>query len=148
MANPINNVQVALHNHTYDKLLQLKQKKGYTFDELVNELIEYDMQTNYITRVQEYCLVTPDKETFFKVTFKKESMIFEFFNGIKYSNDIRDLDVGIMTIKVFNEFIHKDYARVMLENVDVALVFEDFVIEKIRQTIRLQYIIEYAYIIL
>lgn len=141
MANSINNVQVALHNHTYDRLLQLKQKKGRTFDELVNELIEYDMQTNYITRVQEYCLVTPDKETFFKVTFKKELMIFEFFNGIKYSNDIRDLDVGIMTIKVFNEFIHKDYARVMLENVDVALVFEDFVIEKIRQTIRLQYIL-------
>lgn len=73
MANPINNVQVALHNHTYDKLLQLKQKKGYTFDELVNELIEYDMQTNYITRVQEYCLVTPNKETFFKVTFKLKS---------------------------------------------------------------------------
>lgn len=141
MANPINNVQVALHNHTYDRLLQLKQKKGCTFDELVNELIEYDMQTNYITRVQEYCLVTPDKETFFKVTFKKESMIFEYFDGIKYSNNIRDLDVDEKTIIAFNEFIHKDYSRVMLENVDVALVFEDFVIEKIRQTIRLQYII-------
>lgn len=141
MANPINNVQVALHNHTYDKLLQLKQKKGYTFDELVNELIEYDMQTNYITRVQEYCLVTPNKETFFKATFKKESMIFEFFDGIKYCNNIRDLDVDMKTIIAFNEFLHKDYARVMLENVDVALVFEDFVIEKIRQTIRLQYIL-------
>ena len=141
MANPINNVQVALHNHTYDKLLQLKQKKGYTFDELVNELIEYDMQTNYITRVQEYCLVTPNKETFFKATFKKESIVFEFFDGIKYCNNIRDLDVDMKTIIAFNEFLHKDYARVMLENVDVALVFEDFVIEKIRQTIRLQYIV-------
>ena len=132
MASSINNVHVALHNHTYDRLLQLKQKKGCTFDELVKELIEYDMQTNYITRVQEYCLVTPNKETFFKVTFKKESMIFEFFDGIKYCNDIRKLDVDLNTIKVFNEFLHKDYARVMLENVDVALVFEDFVIEKIR----------------
>lgn len=133
MANPINNVQVALHNNTYDRLLQLKQKKGCTFDELVNELIEYDMQTNYITRVQEYCLVTPDKETFFKVTFKKESMIFEFFDGIKYRNNIKYLDVvDEKTIIAFNEFLHKDYARVMLENVDVALVFEDFVIEKIR----------------
>ena len=141
MANPINNVHVALHNHTYDKLLQLKQKKGYTFDELVNELIEYDMQTNYITRVQEYCLVTPNKETFFKATFKKESIVFEFFDGIKYCNNIRDLDVDMKTIIAFNEFLHKDYARVMLENVDVALVFEDFVIEKIRQTIRLQYIL-------
>ena len=141
MANPINNIQVALHNHTYDKLLQLKQKKGYTFDELVNELIEYDMQTNYITRVQEYCLVTPNKETFFKATFKKESIVFEFFDGIKYCNNIRDLDVDMKTIIAFNEFLHKDYARVMLENVDVALVFEDFVIEKIRQTIRLQYIL-------
>ena len=141
MANPINNVQVALHNHTYDKLLQLKQKKGYTFDELVNELIEYDMQTNYITRVQEYCLVTPNKETFFKATFKKESIVFEFFDGIKYCNNIRDLDVDEKTIIAFNEFLHKDYARIMLENVDVALVFEDFVIEKIRQTIRLQYIL-------
>ena len=80
----------------------------------------------------EYCLVTPDKETFFKVTFKKESMIFEYFNGIKYSNNIKELDVDEKTIKVFNEFLHKDYARVMLENVDVALFFEDFVIEKIR----------------
>ena len=141
MPNPINNVQVALHNHTYDKLLQLKQKKGYTFDELVNELIEYDMQTNYITRVQEYCLVTPNKETFFKATFKKESIVFEFFDGTKYCNNIRDLDVDMKTIIAFNEFLHKDYARVMLENVDVALVFEDFVIEKIRQTIRLQYIL-------
>ena len=141
MANPINNVQVALHNHTYDKLLQLKQKKGYTFDELVNELIEYDMQTNYITRVQEYCLVTPNKETFFKATFKKESIVFEYFDGIKYSNNIKELDVDMKTIIAFNEFLHKDYARVMLENVDVALVFEDFVIEKIRQTIRLQYIL-------
>lgn len=132
MASSINNVQVALHNHTYDKLLQLKQKKGYTFDELVNELIEYDMQTNYITRVQEYCLVTPNKETFFKATFKKESIVFEFFDGIKYCNNIRDLDVDMKTIIAFNEFLHKDYARVMLENVDVALVFEDFVIEKIR----------------
>ena len=132
MASSINNAHVALHNHTYDKLLQLKQKKGYTFDELVNELIEYDMQTNYITRVQEYCLVTPDKETFFKATFKKESMIFEFFDGIKYCNNIRDLDVDEKTIIRFNDFLHKDYARVMLENVDVALVFEDFVIEKIR----------------
>ena len=132
MANPINNVQVALHNHTYDRLLQLKQKKGYTFDELVNELIEYDMQTNYITRVQEYCLVTPNKETFFKATFKKESIVFEFFDGIKYCNNIRDLDVDMKIIIAFNEFLHKDYARVMLENVDVALVFEDFVIEKIR----------------
>ena len=141
MANPINNVQVALHNHTYDKLLQLKQKKSYTFDELVNELIEYDMQTNYITRVQEYCLVTPNKETFFKAKIKKESIIFEYFDGIKYCNNIRDLDVDEKTIIRFNEFLHKDYARVMLENVDVALVFEDFVIEKIRQTIRLQYIL-------
>ena len=132
MANPINNVQVALHNHTYDKLLQLKQKKGYTFDELVNELIEYDMQTNYITRVQEYCLVTPNKETFFKATFKKESIVFEFFDGIKYCNEIKKLDVDMKTIIAVNEFIHKDYARVMLENVDAALVFEDFVIEKIR----------------
>ena len=132
MASSINNAHVALHNHTYDKLLQLKQKKGYTFDELVNELIEYDMQTNYITRVQEYCLVTPDKETFFKATFKKESIVFEFFDGIKYCNNIRDLDVDMKTIIAFNEFLHKDYARVMLENVDVALVFEDFVIEKIR----------------
>ena len=132
MASSINNAHVALHNHTYDKLLQLKQKKGYTFDELVNELIEYDMQTNYITRVQEYCLVTPNKETFFKATFKKESMIFEFFDGIKYCNNIRDLDVDEKTIIRFNDFLHKDYARVMLENVDVALVFEDFVIEKIR----------------
>ena len=141
MASSINNVQVALHNHTYDRLLQLKQKKGYTFNELVNELIEYDMQTNYITRVQEYCLVTPNKETFFKATFKKESIVFEFFDGIKYCNNIRDLDVDMKTIIAFNEFLHKDYARVMLENVDVALVFEDFVIEKIRQTIRLQYIL-------
>ena len=132
MASSINNAHVALHNHTYDKLLQLKQKKGCTFDELVNELIEYDMQTNYITRVQEYCLVTPNKETFFKTTFKKESIVFEFFDGIKYCNNIRDLDVDMKTIIAFNEFLHKDYARVMLENVDVALVFEDFVIEKIR----------------
>ena len=58
--------------------------------------------------------------------------MFEFFDGIKYSNDIRDLDVDKKTMIAFNEFIHKDYARVMLENVDVALVFEDFVIEKIR----------------
>ena len=141
MASSINNAHVALHNHTYDRLLQLKQKKGCTFDELVNELIEYDMQTNYITRVQEYCLVTPNKETFFKATFKKESIVFEFFDGIKYCNNIRDLDVDMKTIIAFNEFLHKDYARVMLENVDVALVFEDFVIEKIRQTIRLQYIL-------
>ena len=132
MASSINNAHVALHNHTYDRLLQLKQKKGCTFDELVNELIEYDMQTNYITRVQEYCLVTPNKETFFKATFKKESIVFEFFDGIKYCNNIRDLDVDMKTIIAFNEFLHKDYARVMLENVDVALVFEDFVIEKIR----------------
>ena len=132
MASSINNAHVALHNHTYDRLLQLKQKKGCTFDELVNELIEYDMQTNYITRVQEYCLVTPNKETFFKATFKKESIIFEFFDGIKYCNNIRDLDVDMKTIIAFNEFLHKEYARVMLENVDVALVFEDFVIEKIR----------------
>ena len=132
MASSINNAHVALHNHTYDRLLQLKQKKGCTFDELVNELIEYDMQTNYITRVQEYCLVTPNKETFFKATFKKESIVFEFFDGIKYCNNIRDLDVDMNTIIAFNEFLHKDYARVMLENVDVALVFEDFVIEKIR----------------
>ena len=141
MASSINNAHVALHNHTYDRLLQLKQKKGCTFDELVNELIEYDMQTNYITRVQEYCLVTPNKETFFKATFKKESIVFEFFDGIKYCNNIRDLDVDMKIIIAFNEFLHKDYARVMLENVDVALVFEDFVIEKIRQTIRLQYIL-------
>lgn len=132
MASSINNVHVALHNHTYDRLLQLKQMKGCTFDELVNELIEYDMQTNYITRVQEYCLVTPDKETFFKVTFKKESMIFEYFDGIKYGINIKELDVDEKIIIAFNEFLHKDYARVMLENVDVALVFEDFVIEKIR----------------
>ena len=132
MASSINNAHVALHNHTYDRLLQLKQKKGCTFDELVNELIEYDMQTNYITRVQEYCLVTPNKETFFKATFKKESIVFEFFDGIKYCNNIRDLDVDMKTIIAFNDFLHKDYARVMLENVDVALVFEDFVIEKIR----------------
>ena len=132
MTSSINNAHVALHNHTYDRLLQLRQKKGCTFDELVNELIEYDMQTNYITRVQEYCLVTPDKETFFKATFKKESIVFEFFDGIKYCNNIRDLDVDEKTIIRFNDFLHKDYARVMLENVDVALVFEDFVIEKIR----------------
>ena len=141
MASSINNAHVALHNHTYDRLLQLKQKKGCTFDELVNELIEYDMQTNYITRVQEYCLVTPDKETFFKATFKKESIVFEFFDGIKYCNNIRDIDVDEKTIIRFNDFFFFFYARVMFENVDVAFVFEDFVIETIRYTIRLQYIL-------
>lgn len=127
MPNPVNQTNTTIPLETYNILKEIKEKKGCTFDEILDQLCELDFKYNYIEKIKEYDLYYKDTIFSFKITFKKENMVFEYktrANG--YSQSISEWGLPDKLRKEFYTFIKEPYARCMLENLPLGLVFKDF----------------------
>lgn len=133
MANPLNSTNLTLTEETYNRLKNLKNSKGWTFNETVDKLCELEFKNNYIETVIEYSLITETTSRLFKITFKKENMVIEYYNPEKGGYDLKIKNWGLNSkiSKLFYEFINEDYARCMLEHIPRGIVFDDFIIQKI-----------------
>lgn len=131
MPNPINQTNTTIPLETYNILKEIKEKKDCTFDEILNQLCELDFQHNYIQKVQNYDLYYQDSIFSFIVTFKKENMDLTYVTptGSK-SKSISEWGVPDKVRKDFYTFIKEPFARCILENLPLGLVFKDFDIYK------------------
>lgn len=131
MANPTNQTNTTIPEETYNILKEIKEKKGCTFDELLDQLCELDFKYNYIEKVQYYDLYYKDSVFSFTITFKKENMVFtyETLYG-KYTNSISEWGLYDNIRKEFFTFIKEPFARCMFENMPAGLLFKDFYICK------------------
>ena len=133
MPNPTNQTNTTIPEETYELLKHIRDKQGCTFDEVLDQLCELDFQHNYVERECEYDLYYRDVVFPFKVTFKKENMVLEYITPInEKSSSISEWGLPDEVRREFYTFIKEDYARCMLENMDVGLVFKDFDIYKKR----------------
>lgn len=136
MVNPTNQTNTTIPEETYNILKHIKEKQKCTFDEVLDQLCNLDIQYNYIERVQEYDLCYNDEVHSFKVTFKKENMVFDYITKEKkLTSSISEWGIKDNIRKQFYTFIKEDYARCMLENIDVGLLFKDFDIYKVNPAI-------------
>lgn len=132
MSNPSNTTNLTVTPEIYDRLTRIKKQNDWTYNETINKLCELEFQHNYIEKTHEYVLITKETSRIFRVTFKKENMVIEYFNT-EYGYDIKignwELDKKITNL--FYEFIQEDYARCMLENLPISIEFKHFIIQKI-----------------
>lgn len=132
MVNPLNSSNLTLDSETYYRLKNLKTTHGWTFNQAIDKLCEMEFQNNYIEQVVEYSLITHDTSRLFRVTFKKENIIIEYYNNKRgYNKKIDNWELNKKVAKSFFEFINSEYARCMLENLPVSIEFKDFIIQRI-----------------
>jgi hypothetical protein len=131
MANPLNSTNLTLSIDTYNRLKRIKEHNNWSFNQTLDKLCELEFQNNYVETIKEYVLITANTSRLFRVTFKKENIIVEYYTPDGYSNKIKDWNLDKRTTNKFFEFIREDYARCMLENLPIALEFKDFIIQKI-----------------
>lgn len=133
MPNPINSTNLTLSEEDYNRLKKIKLVNDWSFNETIDKLCELEFQHNYIQQVYEYSLVTENTSRLFRVTFKKDNMVVEYYNPNRgYDIKIANWELDKKTEKKFFEFIHEDYARCLLEHLPVSIEFEDFIIVKIK----------------
>lgn len=130
MANPTNQTNTTIPIETYNILKEIKEKKDCTFDEILDQLCELDFQYNYIQKEQDYELYCYDKLFPFTVTFKKENIDITYHTLTGESKRISEWGVPDNVRKEFYTFIKEPYARSMLENIPVGLLFKTFDIYK------------------
>ena len=89
MANPLNSTNLTLDEEDYNRLKQIKLLNGWTFNETLDKLCELEFQNNYIMKICEYSLVTEQESRLFRVTFKKDNMVVEYYHPDRgYKNKI------------------------------------------------------------
>ena len=132
MPNPLNSTNLTLSEDTYNRLQNLKTKKGWTYNQTIDKLCEMEFKNNYIETVREYSLITETDLRIFKVTFKKESMLIEYYNPeTGYDLKISNWGLDKKLTNQFFEFVNEEYARCMLEHLPVSIEFENFIIQRI-----------------
>ena len=131
MANPPNTTNLTVRESTYNRLAKIRETHNYTFNQVINQLCEKELQTNYISKVTEYELITETTTRQFKVTFRKENILIEYYTPQGFSTKIEDWKLDKKTTNKFYEFTRTEYARCMLENMPISIEFEDFIIHKI-----------------
>ncbi len=106
MANPINTTNLSVSEETYNRLKKIKEINGWTFNEVISQLCELEIQHNYIDKIISYELYYNDRIYPFRVTFKKENMVVEYYNGKGYSDKIKTWGLDDKIAKAFFEFIN------------------------------------------
>ena len=131
MANPINTTNLSVSEETYNRLKKIKEINGWTFNEVISQLCELELQHNYIDKIISYELYYNDIIYPFRVTFKKENMVIEYYNGETYSDKIKTWGLDDKIAKAFYEFINIECSRCMLYYMPVGLIFKEFDIYKV-----------------
>ena len=132
MPNPANQTNTTIPEEIYNILKEIKEKKQCTFDEVLNQLCELDFQYNYIEKTQDYDLYYNDNIFSFRIVFKKEDILFIYKTPTgDESYSISEWVLPDNVRKNFYTFIKEDYARSLLENMPLGLVFKDFDIYKV-----------------
>ena len=132
MPNPPNMTNLSVNKELYSRLEKLKLIKECSFNQLIDDLCELEFENNYIINVIEYSLITEHTSRLFRITFKKENMVIEYYHPKHgYNNKIDNWELDKKTTDKFYEFIREDYARCLLEHIPVSIEFKDFIISKI-----------------
>ena len=132
MVNPANQTNTTVPLETYNILKQIKEKQNCTFDEVLDQLCELEFKYNYVEKVQKYELYYNDVVFPFEITFKKENMVIMYETPLRKSSaKISEWGVSDDIRKEFYTFINEEYARCILENMPVGLMFKKFDIYKI-----------------
>ncbi len=131
MPNPRNTTNLTVSEETYNRLKNIKELKGWTFNQIIEKLCELELQYNYIELVEDYELYYQDKIYPFRVTFKKENMIIEYYDGLKFTKRISNWGLPSKIINKFYEFLNEECSRCVLLHIPIGLMFEEFDIYKI-----------------
>ena len=133
MPNPRNSTNLTLSEETYNRLRHLKETRGWSFNQTVEALCDLELKNNYINKVSEFSLITETTSRLFRVQFKKDNMVIEYYNpNTGYDRKIKNWDLDdTKVVNAFFEFIGEPYARCMLEHLPLAIEFELFVIQRI-----------------
>ena len=132
MVNPTNQTNTTIPIDIYNILKQIKEKQNCTFDDVLDQLCELEFKYNYIERVQSYELYYNDIGFQFEITFKKENMVIMYKTPSKtVSAKISEWGVPDDIRKEFYTFITEEYARCILENMPIGLIFKKFDIYKL-----------------
>lgn len=131
MANPINTTNLTVSEEIYDRLKKLKEHNGWTFNEVILKLCELELQYNYTDKTINYELYHQDRIYPFRVIFKKENIVIEYYNGAEYSNKINTWGLDDKVAKRFFEFVNEECSRCILYNMPIGLMFEEFDIYKV-----------------
>lgn len=143
MANPTNQTNTTIPIETYNILKEIKEKKGCTFDELLDQLCELEFQYNYVQQEQDFELYCRDEHNYldkifyFKIVFKKNNMDFIYKTPTgKKSKKISEWGLPDNVRKEFFTFIKEPCARCIFENLPLGLVFEEFDVYKSKNNAR------------
>lgn len=126
MSNPINTLNLRISEELYNRMNEIKTTKKWTFDTLIRNLCDLEMQHNYIDKIIEYGFSTENGDGVFKVTFKKNNFTIEYLTNNGYTNKIKEWNMSSADRTLFLKFIHNDCARCILENLEVAIDYRKF----------------------
>ena len=131
MANPTNSTNTTIPSEVYDILKQIKDKKGLTFSEILDQLCELEFQNNYVQDIVTYELFYQDEVFRFEITFKKNDFTIKYITSDGKTTSINRWGLDKKIVNEFYEFINEDCARCMFQNMPVGLMFKEFDIYKI-----------------
>lgn len=133
MANPRNTTNLTLPLDTYTRLKKIKEKHNWSYNEVVDVLCELEFKNNYIERIYNYELFVQDDIFKFRITFRKDDMVVEYYNEERgtFSDKIKTWGLPKKVEDVFFEFIREEGCRCILINLPVGLIFEGFDIYKV-----------------
>lgn len=132
MANPTNQTNTTVPIETYEVLKKIKQKHNCTFDDVLDQMCEMELQRNYVQQVIDYELYYSDKIYPFRITFKKDSFLIDFFNENGRTTQINKWGLDKKIVSAFFEFIKEDCARCIFLNMPLGIMFKDFDIYKVQ----------------
>ena len=131
MANPVNQTNTTIPKEIYDILLEIKQRKGCTFDEVLDQLCELEFQNDYPILTQEYNLFYGTNPFTFVVEFREDDMTIKYkTRANEMTTDISEWGVPNKVQKEFHAFISEEHSRCILEHITPGLIFNNFEIYK------------------
>ena len=126
MSNPRNTTNLTISEDLYNRINEIRTTKEWTFNEVIKNLCELEQKNNYIITMKEYSFATDNSDAIFRAIFKKNTFTIEYLTDDGYSKKIDEWNITQSDKQTFLKFIHQDYARCMLENIEVAVGFKKF----------------------
>lgn len=127
MTNSEKTITFKLPETTYDRLTAIKNHLGVTYSEVIEKLVELELQNNYIYKIRNYEFITEHSESQFRVIFKKENTIIEYFTRDRsYVKNINQWDCPDKNL--FKKFLEGPDSLTLLESMGIAAEFDEFII--------------------
>ena len=131
MANSESTITYKLPDELYDRLTAIKHKYNCTYSEVISKLVELEIKNNIILEVGDYDYITENGEYHFRILFKTDENIVEFFTDKGFVRDKKDWDISARDKSMFSKFINKPETFDMLRHMGNALEYPKFVILKL-----------------